>query len=273
MPRTRTSSRPRRRRGRRQYLYHPIWREKQDAEKFLRITALGEVIPAARPTVRRTSPSRSSPANASSPPRSARSTSGVRIGSGVARGLRTRPHDLPRPQPEARSPRDRAVPVPREGGIAQDVQVSMPRSRRSSAQHGRSPPARLYAWSEGRRIRRRSPRRRRRHPRAHRRDFTAKDSHAPSHDNSGQAAPPSSVRRPRSRRAARRAATAIERAHRGAGRDDRGGELGRPWRPSPCGARRHDDLVAGEQRGCGPCSSRMPTWRGTKSHRRRRTAR
>ena len=39
--------------GRRQYLYHPVWREKQDAEKFLRMTALAEVLPAARRTVRR----------------------------------------------------------------------------------------------------------------------------------------------------------------------------------------------------------------------------
>ena len=39
--------------GRRQYLYHPVWREKQDAEKFLRMTALAEVLPAARRTVQR----------------------------------------------------------------------------------------------------------------------------------------------------------------------------------------------------------------------------
>ena len=31
--------------GRRQYLYHPVWREKQDMEKFLRMTALAEALP------------------------------------------------------------------------------------------------------------------------------------------------------------------------------------------------------------------------------------
>ncbi len=39
--------------GRRQYLYHPVWREQQDAEKFLRMTALAEALPLARRTVRR----------------------------------------------------------------------------------------------------------------------------------------------------------------------------------------------------------------------------
>src|SRR5688572_16656218 len=39
--------------GRRQYLYHPVWRAKQDAEKFLRMTALAEALPSARRTVRR----------------------------------------------------------------------------------------------------------------------------------------------------------------------------------------------------------------------------
>ncbi|WP_229662327.1 DNA topoisomerase IB [Agromyces bauzanensis] len=39
--------------GRRQYLYHPVWRERQDAEKFLRMTALAEALPLARRGVRR----------------------------------------------------------------------------------------------------------------------------------------------------------------------------------------------------------------------------
>ncbi|MDQ0894523.1 DNA topoisomerase IB [Agromyces ramosus] len=39
--------------GRRQYLYHPAWRERQDAEKFLRMTALAASLPLARRTVRR----------------------------------------------------------------------------------------------------------------------------------------------------------------------------------------------------------------------------
>ncbi|MDR5701918.1 DNA topoisomerase IB [Agromyces aerolatus] len=37
--------------GRRQYLYHPAWRERQDAEKFLRMAALIRALPAARETV------------------------------------------------------------------------------------------------------------------------------------------------------------------------------------------------------------------------------
>jgi DNA topoisomerase-1 len=34
--------------GRRQYLYHPVWRERQDAEKFFRMTALAAALPLAR---------------------------------------------------------------------------------------------------------------------------------------------------------------------------------------------------------------------------------
>lgn len=39
--------------GRRQYLYHPAWRERQDAEKFLRMAALIRALPAARELVLR----------------------------------------------------------------------------------------------------------------------------------------------------------------------------------------------------------------------------
>ena len=39
--------------GRRQYLYHPVWREKQDMEKFLRMTDLAEALPGARRSVKR----------------------------------------------------------------------------------------------------------------------------------------------------------------------------------------------------------------------------
>lgn len=39
--------------GRRQYLYHPAWRERQDAEKFLRMAALVRALPAARELVER----------------------------------------------------------------------------------------------------------------------------------------------------------------------------------------------------------------------------
>ncbi|AWB94480.1 DNA topoisomerase [Agromyces badenianii] len=39
--------------GRRQYRYHPVWRERQDAEKFLRMAALAEALPGARRAVAR----------------------------------------------------------------------------------------------------------------------------------------------------------------------------------------------------------------------------
>ncbi|GAA2029697.1 DNA topoisomerase IB [Agromyces tropicus] len=39
--------------GRRQYLYHPVWRERQDEEKFERMTDLAAALPAARRGVRR----------------------------------------------------------------------------------------------------------------------------------------------------------------------------------------------------------------------------
>src|SRR5215216_526547 len=39
--------------GRRQYLYHPVWRERQDAEKFERMTALASALPSARLSVAR----------------------------------------------------------------------------------------------------------------------------------------------------------------------------------------------------------------------------
>ena len=39
--------------GRRQYLYHPQWREKQDRVKFERMAAFGEALPAARAQVAR----------------------------------------------------------------------------------------------------------------------------------------------------------------------------------------------------------------------------
>ena len=39
--------------GRRQYLYHPVWRERRDREKFDRITAVAARLPAARRRVTR----------------------------------------------------------------------------------------------------------------------------------------------------------------------------------------------------------------------------
>lgn len=39
--------------GRRQYLYHPVWRERQDAEKFQRMAELARALPAARRSARR----------------------------------------------------------------------------------------------------------------------------------------------------------------------------------------------------------------------------
>ncbi|MFF2273586.1 DNA topoisomerase IB [Agromyces sp. NPDC058136] len=39
--------------GRRQYVYHPVWRERQDAEKFQRMAELAQALPAARRSARR----------------------------------------------------------------------------------------------------------------------------------------------------------------------------------------------------------------------------
>ena len=137
--------------GRRQYLYHPVWRAKQDAEKFLRMTALAEALPSARRTVRRdlalTDLARERVLAAAF---RTLDLGALRIGSEESlagfrsRGLTTL---LVR---NAAVDRDETVRFRfrAKGGIAQEVQ----RDRRGTrgiraAIPDRSPASRLYAWS------------------------------------------------------------------------------------------------------------------------------
>ncbi len=145
--------------GRRQYLYHPVWREQQDAEKFLRMTALAEVLPAARRTVRRDL------ALAELPRERVLAAAfrtldlgAIRIGSEESlagfrsRGLTTllvRNARLDDAAADTVRFRFRA-----KGGIAQDISVTdaaLATFVERSAE--RSPASRLYAWLDGRRMR------------------------------------------------------------------------------------------------------------------------
>lgn len=143
--------------GRRQYLYHPAWRERQDAEKFLRMTALAEALPLARRGVRRD-------LSLDELPRErvlaaafrTLDLGAIRIGSEESlagfksRGLTTLlVRNAALESAEAVRFRFRA-----KGGIAQDVRVVDP-SLAAFVQRAaeRSAAARLYAWSEGRRMR------------------------------------------------------------------------------------------------------------------------
>ena len=143
--------------GRRQYLYHPVWREKQDAEKFRRMTALAEVLPAARRTVRRDLALEELPRErVLAAAFRTLDLGAIRIGSEESlagfrsRGLTTLlVRNAKLDPPETVRFRFRA-----KGGIAQDVQVSDAALATFVAHNAeRSAAARLYAWSEGRRMR------------------------------------------------------------------------------------------------------------------------
>src|SRR4029453_11239212 len=143
--------------GRRQYLSHPVWREKQDAEKFLRMTALAGVLPAARGRVRRDLALEDLPRErVLAAAFRTLDLGAIRIGSEEAlagfrsRGLTTLlVRNAVLDDTETVRFRFRA-----KGGIAQDVRVS---DAALAAFVGRSversPASRLYAWSEGRRMR------------------------------------------------------------------------------------------------------------------------
>jgi DNA topoisomerase IB len=143
--------------GRRQYLYHPVWREKQDAEKFLRMTALAEVLPAARRTVQRDLALEAFPRErVLAAAFRTLDLGAIRIGSEESlagfrsRGLTTLlVRNARLDPPETVRFRFRA-----KGGIAQDVQVT-DAALATFVEHNaeRSAAARLYAWSEGRRMR------------------------------------------------------------------------------------------------------------------------
>jgi len=143
--------------GRRQYLYHPVWREKQDAEKFLRMTALAAALPGARRSVLRDL------ALAELPRERVLAAAfrtldlgAIRIGSEEAlagarsRGLTTL---LVR---NARLLGDDLVRFRfrAKGGIAQDLQLTdAGLAGFVGAMEGRSAASRLYAWSAGRAMR------------------------------------------------------------------------------------------------------------------------
>ena len=143
--------------GRRQYLYHPVWRERQDAEKFLRMAALADVLPTARRSVGRDLALDELPRERVLAAAFCTLDLGaIRIGSEESlagfrsRGLTTL---------LVRNTRLDGADTVRfrfraKGGIAQDVRMTdaalatfVERAR------DRSPAARLYAWPEGRRMR------------------------------------------------------------------------------------------------------------------------
>lgn len=156
--------------GRRQYLYHPAWRERQDAEKFLRMTALAEALPRARRSVARDL--------AFDPLAGQEASDGltrervlaaafrtldlgaIRIGSEESlagfrsRGLTTLlVRNALLDDDETVRFRFRA-----KGGVAQDLRVSDASLATFVERAGvRSAGARLYAWSEGRAMRAAAP--------------------------------------------------------------------------------------------------------------------
>ncbi|MDF2555105.1 MAG: topoisomerase [Microbacterium sp.] len=143
--------------GRRQYLYHPAWRERQDAEKFLRMTALAEALPLARRSVRRDLALDELPRErVLAAAFRTLDLGGIRIGSEESlagfrsRGLTT----LLVRNAALEDPRTVRLRFRAKGGISQDVRVADPALAtfvgRSTE---RSPSARLYAWSEGRKMR------------------------------------------------------------------------------------------------------------------------
>jgi DNA topoisomerase-1 len=143
--------------GRRQYLYHPVWREKQDAEKFLRMTALAQVLPGARRGVRRDL------ALADLPRERVLAAAfrtldlgAIRIGSEESlagfrsRGLTTLlVRNAALDGPDVVHLRFRA-----KGGISQDLRLAdAPLATFVERSAERSPASRLYAWLDGRRMR------------------------------------------------------------------------------------------------------------------------
>lgn len=143
--------------GRRQYLYHPVWRERQDAEKFLRMTALAEALPLARRGVRRDLALEELPRErVLAAAFRTLDLGAIRIGSEESlaefrsRGLTTLlVRNAALDDTETVRFRFRA-----KGGISQEVRVVDPSLAAFVDRAAeRSATARLYAWSEGRRMR------------------------------------------------------------------------------------------------------------------------
>ena len=143
--------------GRRQYLYHPVWREKQDMEKFLRMTALAEALPGARRSV-----GRDMKLDGLSRERVLAAAfrtldlGAIRIGSeeslqtARSRGLTTLLVRNARLEgADAVRLRFRA-----KGGVSQDIMLVDPSlAAFVRGMEGRSPASRLYAHEDGRRMR------------------------------------------------------------------------------------------------------------------------
>ncbi|MFC9917518.1 DNA topoisomerase IB [Agromyces binzhouensis] len=143
--------------GRRQYLYHPVWRERQDAEKFERMAALAGVLPAARRGVRRDL-ARDELLRERVLAAAFRTLDlgAIRIGSeeslaqARSRGLTTLlVRNAHLDGSDAVRLRFRA-----KGGVAQEVVLAdAGLAAFVDGMSGRSPGARLYAFTEGRRMR------------------------------------------------------------------------------------------------------------------------
>ncbi|WP_246150249.1 DNA topoisomerase IB [Agromyces intestinalis] len=135
--------------GRRQYLYHPAWRERQDLEKFERMTRLALALPAARRTVTRDLSLDELPRErALAAAFRTLDLGGIRIGSeeslaeARSRGLTTLLVRNAAVDGEHVELRFRA-----KGGIAQRVQLAdAPLAAYVERSGERSPASRLYAW-------------------------------------------------------------------------------------------------------------------------------
>ena len=143
--------------GRRQYLYHPVWRERQDAEKFLRMTALAESLPLARRSVLRDLALEELPRErVLAAAFRTLDLGAIRIGSEEAlagnrsRGLTTLlVRNVSLDDAETVRLHFRA-----KGGVAQDLRVTdAPLAAFVDRAARRSAAARLYAWSAGRAMR------------------------------------------------------------------------------------------------------------------------
>jgi DNA topoisomerase-1 len=143
--------------GRRQYLYHPVWREQQDQEKFMRMTALAQVLPDARRTVLRDLAIESlQRERVLAAAFRTLDLGAIRIGSEESlagfrnRGLTTLlVRNAALDPPETVRFRFRA-----KGGITQNLRLQDTALAAFVEENSRrSPASRLYAWSDGRRMR------------------------------------------------------------------------------------------------------------------------
>jgi len=143
--------------GRRQYLYHPVWRERQDAEKFLRMTALAESLPGARRSVLRDLALAELPrARVLAAAFRTLDLGAIRIGSEESlagfrsRGLTT----LLVRNASLDGAETVRLHFRAKGGVAQDLRVTdAPLAAYVERARRRSAATRLYAWSAGRAMR------------------------------------------------------------------------------------------------------------------------